>query len=66
MSPMGFNYTFALSSSYISDLKFTEFNSLIQSTTPQMPEFGSAGVKNCYSLKQHFIINFGFTLKMIN
>ena len=28
-----------------------------------MPEFCSAGVKNRYSLKQHFIINFGFTLK---
>ena len=25
-------------------------------------EFGSAGVKNRYCLKQHFIINFGFTL----
>ena len=34
--------------------------------TSSISEFGSAGVKNRYSLKQHFIINFGFTFKMIN
>ena len=34
--------------------------------TSSISEFGSAAVKNRYSLKQHFIINFGFTLKMIN
>ena len=31
-----------------------------------LPLLRHCGVKNCYSLKQHFVINFGFTLKMIN
>ena len=44
-----------------------EINSVLKPLrTSSISEFGSAGVKNRCSLKQHFIINYGFTLKMIN
>ena len=50
-------FSFDFSEEIISVLKPLKTSSIL--------EFGSARVKNRYSLKQHFIINFGFTVKLI-
>ena len=51
-------FSFDFSEEIISVLKPLKTSSVL--------ELGSSSVENCYSLKQHFIINFGFTLKMFS
>ena len=51
-------FSFDFSEEIISVLKPLKTSSIL--------ELGSAGVRNRYSLKQNFIINFGFTLKMLS
>ena len=51
-------FSFDFSEEIISELKPLKTSSILV--------LSSAGVKNRYSLKQHFIINFGFTLKMLS